>query len=87
MAYVADNTLATIVGSATAGANGNVVTFPVPGGFTIRFTGMRVTRHDGRSRHHGVGITPDVEVQPTLAGIAAGRDEVLQRALELVRAH
>jgi hypothetical protein len=34
-----------------------------------------------------VGITPDVEVQPTLAGIAAGRDEVLQRALELVRAH
>jgi hypothetical protein len=86
MGYVADGKLATIVGSATAGANGNVVAFPVPGGFTIRFTGMRVTRHDGRSPHHGVGIRPDVEVQPTLAGVAAGRDEVLERALELVRA-
>jgi hypothetical protein len=46
---------------------------------------MRVTRHDGRSPHHGVGVKPDVEIAPTRAGIAAGRDEVLERALEIAR--
>ena len=40
---------------------------------------MRVTRHDGRSPHHLVGVTPDVPVAPTLAGLRAGRDEVLER--------
>ena len=84
MGYVADRKLGTIVGSATAGANGNVAGFRVPGGFTIAFTGLRVTRHDGQAPHHLAGITPDISVSPTLAGIRAGRDEVLERAIALV---
>jgi hypothetical protein len=28
-----------------------------------------------------VGIVPDIEVKPTIAGILAGRDELLERAL------
>ena len=28
-----------------------------------------------------VGIIPDIEVKPTIAGIQAGRDELLERAL------
>jgi len=47
MGYVAGRHLATIVGSPTAGTNGNIATFQVPGEFTIVFTGMRVTGHDG----------------------------------------
>jgi hypothetical protein len=31
-----------------------------------------------------VGIVPDVEVRPTLAGIRAGRDEVLEAALRQI---
>ena len=31
-----------------------------------------------------VGIVPDVEVQPTIAGIRAGRDEVLEEALRQI---
>lgn len=85
MGYVADRKLGTIVGGTTAGTNGNVATFVTPGGFNIGFTGMRVTRHDGRSPHHLVGVTPDVAVNPTIAGLRAGRDEVLERGLAVIR--
>jgi C-terminal processing protease CtpA/Prc len=76
--------LADIVGEATAGTNGNVVITPLPGDFTLYWTGMRVLKHDG-SRHHGVGIAPTHPVQRTIAGVAAGRDEILEKGLELAR--
>jgi C-terminal processing protease CtpA/Prc len=85
LGYVADRKLGTIVGAATAGANGNVTSFVVPGGFRIAFTGMRVTGHDGQRPHHLVGVKPDVPMAPTLAGVRAGRDEVLDRAVALIR--
>ncbi len=76
--------LGEIVGARTAGTNGNVNPFAVAGGFRISWTGMRVLKHDN-SRHHGVGIAATVPVQPTPAGIAAGRDEVLERAIEVLQ--
>jgi hypothetical protein len=85
MGYVGDRKLGTIVGAATAGTNGNIASFATPGGFSVGFTGMRVTRHDGRSPHHLVGVKPDVAVAPTLEGVRAGRDEVLERGLEVAR--
>jgi hypothetical protein len=84
LGYVADRKLATIVGSATAGTNGNVAAFVVPGGFRILFTGMRVTGHDGRTPHHLVGVKPDVPMAPTVAGLRNGRDEVLDGAVALI---
>lgn len=53
--------------------------------FSIAFTGMRVSRHDGRTAFHTIGVTPDVPVEPTLEGIRAGRDDVLARALTTLR--
>jgi hypothetical protein len=85
MGYVAGQKLGTIVGRPTAGTNGNIATFFVPGGFSIVFTGMRVTGHDGRSPYHLVGVTPDVAAAPTIAGLRQGRDEVLERAQSIVR--
>ncbi|HEX8617073.1 MAG TPA: S41 family peptidase [Thermoanaerobaculia bacterium] len=76
--------LGTIVGETTAGTNGNINRLQVPGGYMVIFTGMKVLKHDG-SRHHGVGIAPDVPVTPTIAGIRAGRDEQLEKALEILR--
>ncbi len=75
--------LAELVGEPTAGTNGNIVTQHLPGGYDVTFTGMKVLKHDG-SRHHGVGILPTVPVSPTIAGVAAGRDEQLERAIEVV---
>jgi C-terminal processing protease CtpA/Prc len=45
---------------------------------------MKVLKQDG-SRHHGVGIQPTVPCSRTKAGVAAGRDEQLERALAIVR--
>ena len=76
--------LAPIVGEPTAGTNGNVNPFPLPGSYTVWWTGMKVLKQDG-SRHHGIGIQPTVPCARTLAGVAAGRDEQLEKALALVR--
>ena len=75
--------LGTIVGETTAGTNGNVNPLHLPGGYRIHYTGMKVLKHDG-SRHHGVGIAPTVPVSPTIAGIRAGRDEQLEKAIEVL---
>ena len=82
---VKGNGLGTIVGSPTAGANGNVSMVDVPGGYRLYFTGMKVINRDG-SVHHNIGVLPDVAVEPTLEGIRQGRDEVLEAGLDVVRA-
>jgi C-terminal processing protease CtpA/Prc len=76
--------LGAIVGSPTAGTNGNVNRIYLPGHYTISFTGMQVIKQDG-SRHHGVGIQPTVPASRTIAGIAAGRDELLEKAIEVAQ--
>ncbi len=71
---------ATFIGSPTAGANGDITNFPLPGGAWVTFTGHDVRHADGRQLQR-VGIVPDVPVTPTLRGLREGRDEVLERAL------
>ena len=71
------------IGSPTVGANGQVATFPLPGGLTFTFTGSD-TRHPDGSQLQRIGLQPDLEVRPTIAGIRAGRDEVLERALRFL---
>jgi C-terminal processing protease CtpA/Prc len=83
MGIIESYKLAQIVGGPTAGTNGNVNPFNLPGGYTVVWTGMRVLKHDG-SRHHGVGIQPTVPVSRTLQGVIAGRDELLEKAVEVV---
>jgi C-terminal processing protease CtpA/Prc len=73
----------TYVGSPTAGANGDVTFLSLPGGLYVSFTGHDVRHADGRQLQR-IGLQPQVSVRPTAAGIRAGRDEVLERALELL---
>lgn len=72
------------IGSPTAGANGDVTNFFVPGGVQIMFTGQAVMHPDG-SPLQRVGLIPDVEVRPTIEGIRSGRDEVLEKAVEFAK--
>jgi peptidase S41-like protein len=83
MGIVEGERLGALVGGPTAGTNGNFNAFPVAGGQVLRFTGMDVRKKDG-SPHHGVGIQPTVPVGRTLAGLLAGRDEVLEKGIEVV---
>ncbi|HET7402189.1 MAG TPA: S41 family peptidase [Usitatibacter sp.] len=83
--YFAGHKTGQIVGEATGGENGNVIAATLPSGMRYVFTGMRVMRHDGTLLHKQ-GFAPDVAVVPSVAGLRAGRDEVLERALTLVPA-
>jgi hypothetical protein len=76
--------LGAIVGAATAGANGNIAQIAEPSGCSTVFTGLRVTRLDG-SRFHLIGIQPTIPASRTIAGVIAGRDEVLETALAYLR--
>jgi C-terminal processing protease CtpA/Prc len=68
------------IGSPTMGANGDVTVIALPGGVTMSFTGQAVRHADGRQLQR-IGLVPDVLVRPTIAGVRAGRDEVLERAV------
>jgi C-terminal processing protease CtpA/Prc len=74
---------AMVVGSTTAGADGNVSQVVLPGGLNTMISGIGVFYPDKRPTQR-VGILPDVEVRPTIAGIRAGRDEVLEEALRQI---
>jgi hypothetical protein len=84
MAMIEHAAIGEIVGVPTAGTNGNVNPFAVPGGCRVCWTGLRVVRYDGR-RFHGVGIRPSVPVERTIAGVARGEDEVLEAGLRVLR--
>lgn len=72
----------TIIGSQTAGADGNVSHFDFKGFHTL-FSGIGVYYPDKRQTQR-IGIVPDIEVKPTILGIQQGKDEVLDRALLFV---
>jgi len=74
----------TFVGGTTAGCNGNRTWISLPGGGRLWFTGMRVKFGDG-SRFQNVGIIPDVQAAPTVEGVRAGRDEILEKGIEVLR--
>ena len=71
------------MGTPTSGANGGVAFTSMPSGISVRFTGTDVRHADGRQLQR-VGIQPDFRVEPTLAGIAAGIDEVLEAAVKFL---
>ncbi|WP_353197844.1 S41 family peptidase, partial [Parapedobacter defluvii] len=74
---------AVVIGSTTAGADGNVSAIMLPGGIRTAISGVGVYYPDGGETQR-VGIVPDIEVKPTIEGIKAGRDEVLEKAIELI---
>lgn len=74
---------ALVVGSQTAGADGNISPFTLPGGISTLITGIGVYYPDGGETQR-VGIVPDIEVHPTVAGVRAGRDEVLEKAIGII---
>jgi len=74
----------TIIGSQTAGADGDVTGILLPGGINTAFSGHGVHYPDGRPTQ-GIGIVPDIKVSPTVNGIKEGRDEVLERAIEYAK--
>jgi C-terminal processing protease CtpA/Prc len=76
--------LAEFVGEQTAGTNGNVNFIILPGGFKVMWTGMKVVKQNG-DQHHLIGIKPTYPVKRTIEAVKAGRDEYLEKAMEIMR--
>ncbi len=77
------NPNATVIGSTTAGADGDVSQFLLPGGISTMISGIGVYYPDGKETQR-MGILPDVEVKPSIKGVAEGRDEVMEKAIDLI---
>jgi len=75
---------AAVIGSPSAGANGDITYLSLPGGLRMAFTGTAAAPPDGGNLQRR-GIQPDVYARPSEAGLRDGRDEVLDRAVAWVR--
>ena len=74
---------AKVIGSITAAADGEVSGILLPGSVQTMITGMGVYYPDGKQTQR-VGIALDEIVKPTIQGIIQGRDELLERAMEII---
>lgn len=73
----------TVIGSTTAAADGNVSQIILPGNISTMISGIGVYYPDGRETQR-IGIVPDIEMKPTLRGIKEGKDELLDKAIEII---
>jgi C-terminal processing protease CtpA/Prc len=73
----------TVIGSTTAGADGNVSSILLPGGIFTYISGIGVFYPDGRETQRK-GIKIDITVRPTIDGIKKGKDELLEKAIEII---
>ena len=74
---------ATVIGSTTAGADGNVSAFYLPGGISTMISGIGVYYPNGKETQR-IGIVPDIEIKPTIKGIRNGEDELMKKAIEII---
>jgi hypothetical protein len=73
----------TVIGSTTAGADGNVETIALPGGFSTLISGLDICYPDGTETQRK-GVKIDYFVTPTIKGIKQGRDELLEKAKAII---
>ncbi len=74
----------TVIGSQTAGTDGKASKFPIYSRFYTSMTGMGVF-YANKQETQRVGIAQDIYVTPTIAGIRAGKDEILEMGLEVAK--
>ena len=75
---------AKVIGSQTAGADGNVSHLVLPGNVRTEFSGIGVYYPDGGETQRQ-GIVPDITVNPSILGTIEGKDEILEEALRYLR--
>ena len=73
-----------VIGSTTAGADGNVSYITLPGGVSTMISGIGVYYPD-KTETQRVGVKIDLVIKPTLEGFRQGKDELLEKAVQLVR--
>lgn len=74
---------ATVVGSDSIGSDGDVAFIPLPGMVKTTISGLGIYNIDG-SQTQRVGIKPNIYVKPTIQSIKEGKDEILQKAIDVI---
>lgn len=75
---------ATLIGEQTFGSTGQPYHYRTEDGIWLSIGTKRAYFPDG-TRYEGIGITPDIHVQPSIDDLRNGRDVVLERALEIAQ--
>ena len=71
-----------VIGNQTAGADGDVAVFEYIGGYRTAISGNGILYPNGTETQRK-GVRIDIEVKPTINGLKNGRDEVLEKAIEI----
>ena len=77
---------AVVIGSQTAGADGDISTVVLPGDIRAAITGLGVFYPDGKPTQR-VGIRRDVSATRTVQGIKSEKDEILEAATKWLKMH
>lgn len=81
--WMQNNLNVIVIGTQSAGANGNISEFILPRGILGAFSGLGWYYPDGWVVNRQ-GVKIDCEIRPTLEGIRDERDEMLEAALRLI---
>lgn len=75
---------AIIMGTQTAGADGDVATVSLPGCIYTYISGIEILYPDGGQTRQ-IGLSPDIEVRATVESIAKGDDIQLEQAIKYLK--
>ena len=78
------NSNAVVIGSQTAGADGDLRRLTLPGDYQFYFTGNGIFYPDGRETQR-IGIQPDIYFEPSAEDLGGNQDVQLKRALDFIR--
>jgi C-terminal processing protease CtpA/Prc len=73
----------TVIGSQTAGADGDMALISLPGGIKMAFSSLGMYYPDGREIQR-IGISIDKEIKQTIKGLIDGKDELKEYALSII---
>jgi C-terminal processing protease CtpA/Prc len=73
----------TVIGSQTAGADGNETTIPLVNGEKMIFSGVGIFYPD-RKETQRIGIVPDIKVKPTVSDLQNKRDPLIEKGFEVI---
>lgn len=73
-----------VLGNNSLGTDGDITELPLPNGNLLWFTSCGVyTSEMGQTQR--IGLTPDIEVYPTVEGIKEGRDELMEAGVAYIQ--
>lgn len=72
-----------VMGQNSIGSNGGITLLPLPDGDTLAYTSVGVYDPNGNT-YQCEGLSPDIYVERTIAGVREGRDEFIEAAIQYI---